>query len=151
MRFTTLPPSAKRFSLALKVSPLRHRPAAPTASHLAAITLATSSLTSPRMAVDPGLMMPDLSVAISMTELPKTWTWSRLTLVITLTEPVTTLVESHVPPIPTSMTPISTAWSAKYNSAATVRISNRVSGSSLSPSIREIRKSTSSKSSSLIA
>src|SRR5680860_1846437 len=53
-----------------------------------------------------------------------------LTLVTTATSAATMLVESHVPPNPTSRAATATATSANHVSAAAVRISNQLTRSS---------------------
>ena len=82
----------------------------------------------------PGSMMPALSAAMPSSVGPSTSVWSKLTLVSTATSPRTTLVQSHVPPSPTSTTMESTASVANHDRAAAVSSSKRVGRSSSSPS-----------------
>ena len=77
------------------------------------------------MRVAPSLMIPALLAAISSRESPSQAQWSRPTGVMTSTSEATTLVESQVPPSPTSTTATSTGWSAKAASAMTVRTSKK--------------------------
>jgi hypothetical protein len=72
-------------------------------------------------------MMPDLVRAISATVLPSRAVWSSEIGVKTATCPSPTLVESHSPPMPTSMTATSTVASAKQAKASTVMLSKKVS------------------------
>ena len=58
--------------------------------------------------VAPSLMIPALLAAISSRESPSQAQWSRPTGVMTSTSEGTTLVESQVPPSPTSTTATST-------------------------------------------
>ena len=86
--------------------------------------MATSSgSVSPRTSVLPGLTMPDFSVATSTSVGPAYSRWSAPTLVTTATWPSTTLVASHRPSSPTSITITSTATSANQRKAAAVTIS----------------------------
>ncbi len=75
-------------------------------------------------------MMPDLVRAISATVLPSCFAWSIAIGANTATWLCTTLVESHSPPMPTSITATSTGASAKHARARTVSASKKVSGSS---------------------
>ena len=75
--------------------------------------------------------------------------WSKLTLVSTATSPWTTLVQSQVPPSPTSTTMASTASVANHDRAAAVRSSKRVgrssiNGSSSASSVRTAVRASSS-------
>ncbi len=63
-------------------------------------------------ATAPGLMIPDFSVAISTTVEPRKRSWSSAIGVMTATWPSATLVASHSPPRPTSITATSTGASA---------------------------------------
>ena len=73
------------------------------------------------MAMPSARKMPTLSLAIAAIVGPSTAVWSRSTLVSTVTTPSMTLVESHVPPMPTSMTATSTPSSEKCRNAAAVK------------------------------
>ncbi len=77
-----------------------------------------------------GLMIPDFVRAISVTVRPSRAVWSRAIGVKTATCPSATFVESHSPPIPTSITMTSTGASAKVAKASTVSASKKVSASS---------------------
>ena len=70
-----------------------------------------------------GLMMPDFVRAISATVEPSRCVWSSAIGVKTATWPSATLVESHSPPMPTSITATSTGASAKLEKASTVSAS----------------------------
>ena len=63
-------------------------------------------------AIESALMIPAFSVAIVPTSGPRYSAWSSATGVTTATRASTTLVASHVPPMPTSMTATSTGASA---------------------------------------
>ncbi len=78
----------------------------------------------------PGVHDAGLVAAISSSVEPRTSVWSKLTLVSTATSACMTLVESHVPPRPTSTTTASTPSSANQAKAAAVRSSKRVGRSS---------------------
>ena len=60
------------------------------------------------MSMAPSLMMPALLEATSSMVSPSQAAWSKPMGVITSTSPGTTLVQSQVPPMPTSMTATST-------------------------------------------
>ena len=77
-------------------------------------------------------MMPDLSRAIVTGSAPRMCAWSTATGVITETVPSATLVESQVPPRPTSMIATSTGASAKTANAIPVITSKNDSGCSCS-------------------
>jgi hypothetical protein len=64
------------------------------------------------IAIDSGLMMPALLAAISRRVGPRTSVWSMPIGVMTATAGSATLVESQVPPRPTSTTATSTGASA---------------------------------------
>ena len=65
-------------------------------------------------------MIPAFSVAISSTVEPSSRSWSIAMGVITATWPSATLVESQVPPRPTSTTATSTGASANAENAMAV-------------------------------
>ena len=69
-------------------------------------------------------MMPAFSAAISAIVSPRYSAWSTPIGVITATAASTTLVASHRPPIPTSMTAMSTGASANAANAIAVTTSN---------------------------
>ncbi len=95
--------------------------------------------------------MPTLSDAMALTVGPSTAVWSRSTLVRTATSESMTLVESHVPPSPTSMTPTSTPSSEKCRKAATVKSSKRVRVMPVTASASESRSINAMNASSSIA
>ncbi len=70
-------------------------------------------------------MMPAFSAAISSTVLPSSLVWSMAIGVMTATAPSATLVQSSLPPTPTSMTITSTGVSAKMAKAMPVRTSKK--------------------------
>ena len=72
------------------------------------------------------MMIPALLPAISAMVSPRYSVWSMPIGVITATGASTTLVESQVPPSPTSMTATSTGASANAANAIAVRTSNLV-------------------------
>ena len=72
------------------------------------------------------LIIPAFSAAISSRVFPKRFVWSKLIDVITDNIGVITLVESSLPPRPTSTTAKSTSSVAKYKNINTVIISNSV-------------------------
>ncbi len=117
---------------------------------------ASSGAISPTTTLLPGSMMPALSVAIPSSVGPRTSVWSKLTLVSTATSPCTTLVQSHVPPSPTSTTMASTASVENQERAAAVSSSKRVgrsgsSGSSRASSVSTFVRDSSSMGSPLCA
>ena len=65
-------------------------------------------------------VIPNFSEAILDTVSPSRCVWSKDTFVITETSGYTTLVESHLPPRPTSRTAISIFSSEKYLKASKV-------------------------------
>ena len=75
-------------------------------------------------ATAPGLMMPDFSLAMPRTSVPRYSAWSRPIGVITATAPSATLVASHRPPSPTSITAASTGASANAAKPIAVSTSN---------------------------
>ena len=78
---------------------------------------------SPITTAEPGLMMPAFSRAMSPSVGPANSLWSIPMLVITATWASTTLVASHRPSRPTSITATSTAASANQRNAAAVHAS----------------------------
>ena len=73
-------------------------------------------------------MMPAFSVAISSIVSPSHCMWSIATGVITATAPSATLVASHRPPRPTSITATSTGASANAANIMPVSTSKKDSG-----------------------
>ena len=118
-RSTSRPAWARRFPLTPKSVERFSTRAAPRSRNNGA----SPGSVSPSTRVEPSFTMPALSAAISSRVGPRYSTWSTLTFVITATRPSTTLVASHVPPTPTSITATSTATSENHVSAAAVRIS----------------------------
>ena len=113
----------------------------------------TSSAARATIAVTPGvcaadttwldaLMMPTFSPATSSGVSPSI-EWSRSTSPMTATSAATTLVASQRPPSPTSITPTSTASSARCASAMAVSSSKKVTGWAWSPSRSSARASIS--------
>ena len=100
------------------------------ASAAAFSTSSAAGFCSAETAAAPGLMMPDLTVAISAIVFPRRSAWSRSIGANTTTSPSAVLVESHEPPIPTSITATSTGASAKATKASTVSSSKKVRGAS---------------------
>ena len=89
----------------------------------------------PSAAVTQGIfsfITPALFQAISVIVSPKYLVCSLATLVIIDTRGNTTLVESYLPPIPTSSTTYSTCFFAKYKKAIAVKSSNSVGNSPIS-------------------
>ena len=130
------PPTASLLAVHAKSWPLTHTSEAPArvaASRSRATRVGSVSPMTTRL---PSLKMPDLSRPMSSSVGPRTSVWSKLILVSTATLPSTTLVLSHWPPNPTSITATSTASSANQASAAAVRSSKRVGASSMSCSSR---------------
>ena len=78
---------------------------------------------SPMIAAESGLMIPAFSRATSASVGPANSLWSIPMLVMTATWASTTLVASHIPSRPTSITPTSTAVSANHRKAAAVHAS----------------------------
>ena len=76
----------------------------------------------------PGFMMPAFSKAIFSTVSPRMDTWSRLMEVIAQTSGRTMLVESSLPPSPTSITWKSAPMLAKWTNAIAVSASKVVAG-----------------------
>lgn len=68
----------------------------------------------------PLLMIPAFSPAIFSNVLPRNWVWSKLILVMIHRSGCTILVQSSLPPSPTSITATSTCSSAKYRNAIAV-------------------------------
>ena len=96
---------------------------APCSAATASRTPSTSSVCSASTTVAPSLMIPDFSEAISTTVCPRNRSWSSAIGVTTATSPSATLVESQLPPRPTSMTATSTGASANAANAITVNTS----------------------------
>ena len=125
-RSTSRPPTATRLAVQSNSSPRTQTWTAPASSATERMTATRSGAVSPTTAMLPGLTMPALSRAIPSRVGPSTSVWSKLMFVSTATIPSTTLVESHVPPSPTSTTAASTASSENQWRAAAVSSSKRV-------------------------
>ncbi len=77
--------------------------------------------------------MPDFTSAISAIVPPSRSAWSRSIGANTATSPSAVFVESHDPPMPTSITATSTGASENATNATAVSSSKKVSGSSPAP------------------
>ena len=109
---------------------------APTSAALRKSSTATSGSCCERTAKPASLIIPAFVEAISTRVLPKYSIWSRPIGVITLTSAFITLVASHSPPIPTSITPISMGCSANAAKARAVTASKKLTGLSNFESIK---------------
>ena len=92
---------------------------------IASKTGRVSGAVSPTTTGIPCLMIPDFSIAMSSSELPRNCVWSILMLVMTDKIGMMMFVQSRRPPMPTSITAISTCLSAKYLKAMAVVTSKK--------------------------